>query len=76
MQKGDSALFTDLYQLNLLSAYIDHGETAAFELFVRKVKQVWRRYAECGRMASDLVSLVAPVEIDASMAWWMSAMRL
>ena len=39
MWKGDSALLTDLYQLNMLAAYLEHGltETAVFELFVRKL---------------------------------------
>ena len=39
MAKSDSALLTDLYQLNMLAAYLDHGltETAVFELFVRKL---------------------------------------
>src|SRR5271167_3702678 len=39
MPKSDSALLTDLYQLNMLTAYLDHGltETAVFELFVRKL---------------------------------------
>jgi nicotinate phosphoribosyltransferase len=33
------ALLTDLYQLNMIQAYLDHGETkpAAFEFFVRKL---------------------------------------
>ena len=33
-----SPLLTDLYQLNMLQAYLDHGETktAVFEFFVRK----------------------------------------
>ena len=32
-----SALLTDLYQLNMIQAYLDHGETktAVFEFFVR-----------------------------------------
>ena len=39
MPNSDSALLTDLYQLNMLAAYLDHGltETAVFELFVRKL---------------------------------------
>src|SRR5271166_434108 len=39
MPKSDSALLTDLYQLNMLTAYLDHGltNTAVFELFVRKL---------------------------------------
>src|ERR1700686_1759668 len=33
------ALLTDLYQLNMIQAYLDHGETkpAVFEFFVRKL---------------------------------------
>jgi nicotinate phosphoribosyltransferase len=36
---GDSPLLTDLYQLNMLQAYLDHGQTktAVFEFFVRKL---------------------------------------
>jgi nicotinate phosphoribosyltransferase len=39
MPKSGSALLTDLYQLNMLAAYLDHGltETAVFELFVRRL---------------------------------------
>src|ERR1700730_12990424 len=39
MNDSASALLTDLYQLNMLQAYLDHGETgtAVFELFVRKL---------------------------------------
>ena len=33
-----SALLTDLYRLNMIQAYVDHGQTkiAVFEFFVRK----------------------------------------
>jgi nicotinate phosphoribosyltransferase len=36
---GTSALLTDLYQLNMIQAYLDRGETgsAVFELFMRKL---------------------------------------
>jgi len=36
---GDSALLTDLYQLNMMQAYLEAGmtETAVFEFFVRKL---------------------------------------
>ena len=39
MEIGHTALLTDLYQLNMLAAYLDHGltDTAVFELFVRKL---------------------------------------
>ena len=39
MWEADSALLTDLYQLNMLAAYLEHGltETAVFELLVRKL---------------------------------------
>lgn len=39
MEPDRSPLLTDLYQLNMLAAYLDHGLTdiAVFELFVRKL---------------------------------------
>jgi nicotinate phosphoribosyltransferase len=39
MDVATSALLTDLYQLNMIQAYLDHGETetAVFEFFVRKL---------------------------------------
>jgi nicotinate phosphoribosyltransferase len=38
MDEASTPLLTDLYQLNMLQAYLDHGETktAVFEFFVRK----------------------------------------
>ena len=37
MTERPSALLTDLYQINMIQAYLDHGETetAVFEFFVR-----------------------------------------
>jgi len=39
MNDTETALLTDLYQLNMIQAYLDHGETktAVFEFFVRKL---------------------------------------
>ena len=39
MDLATSALLTDLYQLNMMQAYLDRGETktASFEFFVRKL---------------------------------------
>ncbi len=39
MNQGASPLLTDLYQLNMIEAYLAHGETrpAVFELFMRKL---------------------------------------
>jgi nicotinate phosphoribosyltransferase len=39
MEQTASALLTDLYQLNMIQAYLDHDETktAVFEFFVRKL---------------------------------------
>ncbi len=39
MDPSASALLTDLYQLNMIQAYLDHGQTgtAVFEFFVRKL---------------------------------------
>src|SRR3990170_3949890 len=41
MDPQSSPLLTDLYQLNMLQAYIDHGQvdTAVFEMFVRKLPE-------------------------------------
>src|SRR6516165_6554109 len=39
MNDATTPLLTDLYQLNMIQAYLDHGETktAVFEFFVRKL---------------------------------------
>jgi nicotinate phosphoribosyltransferase len=39
MNPSSSALLTDLYQMNMIQAYLDHNETktAVFEFFVRKL---------------------------------------
>jgi nicotinate phosphoribosyltransferase len=39
MAERSSALLTDLYQINMIQAYLDHGvtDTAVFELFVRNL---------------------------------------
>ena len=39
MNPSSSHLLTDLYQMNMIQAYLDHGETktAVFEFFVRKL---------------------------------------
>ena len=39
MEAATSPLLTDLYQINMIQAYLDHGdtETAVFELFVRSL---------------------------------------
>jgi len=41
MDPSSSPLLTDLYQLNMIQAYLDHAETktAVFEFFVRKLPQ-------------------------------------
>ena len=39
MNEAATPLLTDLYQLNMIQAYLDHGQTdtAVFEFFVRKL---------------------------------------
>ncbi|MGD8289605.1 MAG: nicotinate phosphoribosyltransferase [Gemmatimonadota bacterium] len=41
MESETSALLTDLYQLNMIQGYLDHGETetAVFDLFVRTLPE-------------------------------------
>ena len=51
MDPGLSPLLTDLYHLNMIEAYLAHGETktAVFELFVRRMPA--RR--GCGRSLDE-----------------------
>src|ERR1700676_1988367 len=41
METANSPLLTDLYQINMIQAYLDHGDTATavFELFVRTLPE-------------------------------------
>src|SRR6202166_3112994 len=41
MEAANSPLLTDLYQINMIQAYLDHGDTgtAVFELFVRPLPE-------------------------------------
>jgi len=50
MDPGYNPLLTDLYQLNMIEAYLAHGETntATFELFVRELP---RRFS-CSEIVS------------------------
>ena len=60
-----SPLLTDLYQLNMIQAYLDHGETktAVFEFFVRKLAAAARlpdgRRARTGARLSREPALLA-----------------
>ena len=47
MEAATSPLLTDLYQLNMIQAYLDHGDTdtAVFELFVRSAAGAARIFA-------------------------------
>jgi nicotinate phosphoribosyltransferase len=59
MDPGRSPLLTDLYQLNMMQAYLDHRmvETAVFEFFVRKLPRQ-RRFL----MAAGLDQVLAFLE--------------
>ena len=50
VNEGANALLTDLYQLNMIQAYLDHGETrtAVFEFFVKDVQAEKRRLIAAG----------------------------
>ncbi len=58
MDLATSPLLTDLYQLNMIQAYLDHGETktAVFEFFVRKLpaqRGFWWRPGSSRRSTSS-----------------------
>ena len=58
MNPLNSPLLTDLYQMNMIQAYLDHGETktAVFEFFVRKLP-ARRGFLNCsGTRASASIS--------------------
>ncbi|XXF77827.1 nicotinate phosphoribosyltransferase [Myxococcaceae bacterium GXIMD 01537] len=50
MREADAALFTDLYELAMVDAYLDEGlcEEAAFSLFVRKLPPSRNYLLACG----------------------------
>jgi nicotinate phosphoribosyltransferase len=69
MNQIESPLLTDLYQLNMLQAYLDHGETktAVFELFFRKFPDRRGFLVAAGlQQALDFLTNLrfAPEEID------------
>jgi nicotinate phosphoribosyltransferase len=69
MNQTETPLLTDLYQLNMLQAYLDHGETktAVFELFFRKLPDRRGFLVAAGlQQALDFLTNLrfAPEEID------------
>jgi nicotinate phosphoribosyltransferase len=72
MDTNTSPLLTDLYQLNMMQAYLDHGEveTATFDFFVRSLPATrgflvaagldpLLDYLECLRFSSDDIAWLA-----------------
>lgn len=47
---ADAALFTDLYALTMLQAYVREGleETAVFDFFIRRLPERWHYVIACG----------------------------
>lgn len=86
---GASALLTDLYQLNMIQAYLDHGETdtAVFELFVRRLPARRSFLVACGlgsalefleglRFTSDEIEWLASTgRFDGRMLDYLASMR-
>jgi len=69
MHSSTSPLLTDLYQLNMIQAYLDHGatKTAVFEFFVRKLPPRRRFLVAAGlEQALDFLQDLrfSPEEID------------
>ena len=58
MNSSSSALLTDLYQMNMIQAYLDHDETktAVFEFFVRKLPARRGFLIAAGTRAIDSIS--------------------
>jgi nicotinate phosphoribosyltransferase len=71
-----SALLTDLYQINMIQAYLDHGETdtAVFEFFVRNLP-ARRGFLVAAGLEQALDYLETLLFSDADIAWLKSTGR-
>jgi nicotinate phosphoribosyltransferase len=73
MAKSPSALLTDLYQLNMMAAYLEHGltDTAVFELFVRKLpaRRGFLMAAGLEQVLEFLETVSFTSELEKSAAW-------
>ena len=76
MTPPDSPLTTDLYELNMVQAYLDRGETkeAVFEFFVRRLPA--RRGFMLAAGLDDALSYLEALQFsDADIAWLKSTGR-
>ncbi|MFI4976492.1 MAG: nicotinate phosphoribosyltransferase [Caulobacterales bacterium] len=76
MDSADSPLLTDLYQLNMLQAYLERGETkaAAFEFFVRALPER-RGFLMAAGLEQALRFLEGLSFSEADLAWLRSTGR-
>jgi len=70
MRACDSPLLTDLYQLTMMQAYLEHGltDTAVFEFFVRKMPES-RNFLVCAGLEQALRYLECLRFSEAELAW-------
>ncbi len=68
----ESALLTDLYQLNMMQAYLDHGKlgTAVFEFFMRRLPQNRRFLVAAG--LEQALQFLETLHFSASEIEWLS----
>jgi nicotinate phosphoribosyltransferase len=64
LDDGNAALFTDLYELTMAQAYVEHGmaEPATFSLFVRRMPKRRNYLLACG--LSDVIRYLETVHFD------------
>ena len=69
----ESALLTDLYQLNMMQAYLDHGKTgtAVFEFFMRKLPPERRFLMAAG--LEQALEFLETLRFSAGEIEWLSA---
>jgi nicotinate phosphoribosyltransferase len=69
---GKSALLTDLYQLNMMQAYLDHGKTgtAVFEFFMRRLPANRRFLLAAG--LEQALQFLETLQFSASEIEWLS----
>ncbi|MDP6704782.1 MAG: nicotinate phosphoribosyltransferase [Alphaproteobacteria bacterium] len=70
IDRGSGLLLTDLYQLNMLQAYLEHGftEPAAFEFFVRKLPAD-RGFLMAAGLAQAVAFLTGACFQDEELGW-------
>ena len=72
--RADAALFTDLYALTMLQAYVREGleETAVFDFFMRRLPEGWNYVIACG--LADVLDYVENLDFSGEALEYLAGM--